>query len=60
MRSSIKGMSASSGIAVGPAWVYKPVQVSTERKLVEDPTCEWTHFEKAISLEVGNRSSTSA
>jgi phosphoenolpyruvate-protein phosphotransferase len=44
-----QGLAASDGIAIGPAWVYRPVQVVIERHLVSDPAAEWDRGQTALS-----------
>jgi phosphoenolpyruvate-protein phosphotransferase len=44
-----QGLAASEGIAIGPAWVYHPVQVNIERRLVADPDAEWARVQEALS-----------
>ncbi len=45
-----KGQAASGGIAIGPAWVYRPPHVTVERRSVSDPVAEWARLERAIAL----------
>ncbi len=43
-----QGLPASGGIAIGPAWVYRPVRVQAERRGVQHPDEEWQRLEEAI------------
>ncbi len=43
-----KGLPASNGIAIGPAWVYRPGRVQVERHRVQRPDEEWRRLETAI------------
>ncbi len=45
-----KGQAASGGIAIGPAWVYRPQHVAVERRHVADTVAEWARMERAIAL----------
>jgi phosphoenolpyruvate-protein phosphotransferase/dihydroxyacetone kinase phosphotransfer subunit len=42
-----KGIAASEGIAVGPAFIYHP-QVVVERRVVDDADAEWERFQAAV------------
>lgn len=44
------GLPASSGIAIGPAWVYQPTTVTVERRTVMDATAEWARVQTALSM----------
>jgi len=44
------GLPASSGIAIGPAWIYQPVTVTIERRAVADAAAEWTRLQTALSM----------
>jgi phosphoenolpyruvate-protein phosphotransferase len=44
------GLPASSGIAIGPAWVYQPITVTVERRSVTDTIAEWTRLQTALSM----------
>jgi phosphoenolpyruvate-protein phosphotransferase len=43
------GLPASNGIAIGPAWVYRPIQITVERRAVTDPHAEWSRVQTALS-----------
>ncbi|MBL8056631.1 MAG: phosphoenolpyruvate--protein phosphotransferase [Anaerolineales bacterium] len=45
-----RGLAASAGIAIGPAWIYRPTQVTVERRLVADPAAEWARLQTALSM----------
>lgn len=42
------GIAASEGIAIGPAYLYRPVTVSTARYAVADPQAERARFHRAV------------
>mgnify|MGYP006277221227 CR=1 FL=1 len=42
-----EGIAASDGIAIGPAFVYRPQIPETETRTVEDPETEQKHFTEA-------------
>lgn len=46
---TIKGLPASSGIAIGPAWIYRPVHIEIVERQVADPLAEWQRLEKALA-----------
>jgi phosphoenolpyruvate-protein phosphotransferase/dihydroxyacetone kinase phosphotransfer subunit len=43
----VRGVAASEGIAVGPAFIYRP-QVVVERRVVDDAGAEWERFQAAV------------
>lgn len=43
-----QGLPASPGVAIGPAWVYKPAPVTVERRRVIDPEAEWLRLQEAL------------
>lgn len=45
-----QGLAASEGIAIGPAWVYRPVRVTVERRRVSDADAEWKNLQAALSM----------
>ncbi len=47
-----RGLAASAGIAIGPAWVHRPAQVTVERRLlaVADVAAEWARLQTALSM----------
>ena len=44
---SISGISASYGIAIGPAFVFDRAEIVIEPHAIEDPAAEWLRFKKA-------------
>ncbi len=44
-----RGIAASRGIAVGPAFHFRRAELSIERYTVEDPSAEWARFEAALN-----------
>ena len=44
------GLAAAPGIAIGPAWVYRPAPVVVERSVVADPVAEWGRLETAFAM----------
>ena len=50
MKLQYKGLSASTGIAIGPAWLYKPVQIAVEKHKVPSSEAEWCRLENALAL----------
>lgn len=44
------GLSASGGIAIGPAWIFHPHQVQVEYYTIQDPKQEWAQLQAAISM----------
>ncbi|MBP7690889.1 MAG: phosphoenolpyruvate--protein phosphotransferase [Anaerolineales bacterium] len=47
-----RGLAASAGIAIGPAWVYRPTPVTVERRVlaVADLPAEWARLQAALSM----------
>jgi len=45
---TLTGITASTGIAVGPAYIYRPEVLTVERRTVDDPAAEWSHFTQAV------------
>lgn len=45
-----QGLPASAGIAIGPAWIYRPQQLDTPRYRVSDPTAEMARLQTALSM----------
>jgi phosphoenolpyruvate-protein phosphotransferase len=47
-----RGLAASAGIAIGPAWIYRPAQVTVERRLVPvtEVPAEWARLQTALSM----------
>jgi len=45
-----QGLAAAPGIAVGPAWIYQPVQVTIERCQITDPDLELQRLESALQM----------
>ena len=48
MTISITGIAASRGIAIGPAWIYRPVEIIIERLENAEPKKEWDRLQTAI------------
>lgn len=44
----LRGIIASTGIAIGPAYIYRPETLTVERWTVEDPEAEWARFAEAV------------
>lgn len=44
-----KGLPASAGIAIGAAWVYRPISIVVSRHLVTDAAAEWSRLQNALS-----------
>jgi phosphoenolpyruvate-protein phosphotransferase len=45
-----KGLPASTGIAIGAAWLYRPVNVVINKHTVTDPAAEWVRLQNALSM----------
>jgi phosphoenolpyruvate-protein phosphotransferase len=45
-----QGMPASGGIAIGPAWIYYPVNVTVHTETTSDPDAEWLRLMAAMNL----------
>lgn len=45
----LKGIAVSSGIAMGPAFVYRPAELVVRRRRSDDPPAEWARVESAVS-----------
>ncbi len=45
----IKGIPASAGIAIGPAYIYRPQKFTIPRYSAADPTAEWRRLERALA-----------
>ena len=43
----LKGIAGSPGIAVGPAFVYRPADLVVHRPRAADPTAEWARYQNA-------------
>jgi phosphotransferase system enzyme I (PtsI) len=43
----LAGISASRGIAIGPAFLYRQIELDFERREIDDPEAEWERFEDA-------------
>jgi phosphoenolpyruvate-protein phosphotransferase len=46
---TIKGIGASSGIAIGSAWIYKPIEVEVKREFNRDSAIELSRLTDAIA-----------
>jgi len=44
----VSGVPASPGIAIGPVFLYRPIEIAIERHAITDPDAEWTRFERAL------------
>jgi len=44
----LQGIAVSSGIAIGPCWIYRPAEVRMERRTIDDPTSELCRLENAV------------
>ena len=44
----LQGITASTGIAIGPAYIYRPEVLTVERWTVDDPEAEWARFAEAV------------
>lgn len=44
----VKGIAASPGIAIGPVWVYRPIEVEIKREKTADVGAELTRFHAAL------------
>ena len=44
----LQGIPASVGIAIGPAYLYRPQVLKAERRRVDDPQAEWERFLAAV------------
>ncbi len=49
MRAHLVGVPASSGIAIGPAWIYRPHENVIEKRCIESSDFEWVRLENAIA-----------
>lgn len=45
-----QGLPASEGIAIGPAWIYRPTHLVVERRKVNDSQTEWENLQTALTL----------
>ena len=45
----LKGIAASPGIAIAPAFVYRAVDLIVRRRRAQDSAAEWARFERAAS-----------
>lgn len=44
------GLAAAPGIAIGPAWVYRPTQIIVDRRPAKDPVAEWDRVQTAFAM----------
>ena len=44
----IRGIAASRGIGIGPAFHFRRADLCFERCTLEDPAAEWTRFQAAL------------
>ena len=47
---TLRGIAASRGIAVGPAFHFQRADLRFERRTVEDPAAEWARFQAALKV----------
>jgi phosphoenolpyruvate-protein phosphotransferase len=58
---TIQGIAASPGLAAGRAYLYHPMSITAEERLIKDPTEEWERLEVALDaarreiVEIKNR-----
>ena len=45
----LKGLAASPGIALGPAFVYRPTDIVIQRRRAADPAAEWARYQAAAA-----------
>jgi phosphotransferase system enzyme I (PtsI) len=45
----LRGIAASRGIAIGPAFHFRRAELAVERCTVKDPSAEWARFEAALN-----------
>jgi phosphoenolpyruvate-protein phosphotransferase len=45
---TLRGIAASRGVAIGPAFHFRRADLRFERHTVEDPAAEWARFEAAL------------
>ncbi len=45
----LKGIAASPGIALGPAFVYYPTDIVIRRRRADDPAAEWARYQAAAA-----------
>ena len=45
---TLKGIAASTGIVVGKAYIYRPVELAIGRWRVEDTEAEWARLQRAL------------
>ncbi len=43
-----RGLPASAGVAIGPVWVYRPMELQVTRRRVTDTQKEWLRLERAM------------
>jgi len=46
---TLRGIAASPGIAIGPAFLFQPVELKFERRTGVDPIFEWERFQAAVA-----------
>lgn len=44
-----QGLPASDGIAIGPAWIFRPRRIQVQRRHVQDADAEWHRLETAVA-----------
>jgi phosphoenolpyruvate-protein phosphotransferase len=45
-----QGLPVSAGLAIGQAWIYRPVKVIVSQHTIRDPEEEWLRLQAAINL----------
>ena len=45
----LAGIAASPGIAIGPAFVYRPTDLVVQRRRADDPAAEWSRYQAAVA-----------
>lgn len=49
MNQELLGIGASDGIAIGPGWVYRPIEVDVHRVNIDNPQEEITRLDDALA-----------
>ena len=49
MRRIFQGLVASPGIAIGPAWLYRPVKAVLTQRSISNPRAEWSRLKNALA-----------
>ncbi|NLE99904.1 MAG: phosphoenolpyruvate--protein phosphotransferase, partial [Anaerolineales bacterium] len=56
----LAGISASRGIAIGPAFQFRQLSMVCVRCVIQDPAAEWARFEAAVAAARQQLSAVSA